>query len=182
MSGIDIDIKKSENIDLSENDILRITDNKTHILTYDQLKNFDNIDDVLGYHKSVVILYQTTRTEGHWVSLLAYDNNLEFFDPYGYGIDEELKIIEKIHLKEKSSGGIPPESPYLLYLINKSNYIIKVNTKQLQQKSSDINTCGRWVSLRIRFRDVTLRRFIELMTKNKYYNGDFFVSALTLLV
>ena len=174
MAGIDRNIIQSENIDLSGADIERITDGKCRIIAYEDLSGFLNIDQLLQPHNAVIILYQTKKNYGHWVSILKYDNNIEFFDPYGFGVDEELEIIEHLHIRN--------EKPHLTELLNSSNYNIIVNNKKLQKFAEHINTCGRWCSLRVRFKDVDLKKFTDLMTKNKCYDGDFWVSALTILI
>jgi hypothetical protein len=179
VSGIDKNISKSEQIDLSGADIERITDGKCQIMSYEDLQHIQTLDEVLGEFGSAIILYQTKEDYGHWVSLIKYDDRgiIEFFDPYGYGIDEELKIIEQLHLRHD---GIKP-TPHLTALIRQSPYKVKTNTQKLQKISSEINTCGRWCALRVRFKAASLIKFINLMTKNKHYDGDFWVSALTIL-
>ena len=174
MNGIDKNILGSENIDLSGADIERITDGKCKIMAYEDLRSISNIEELLNPHNAVIILYQTKANYGHWVSILKYDNHIEFFDPYGFGVDEELEIIDHLHLRN--------QTPHLTHLINNSNYKVIFNDKKLQKFSEHINTCGRWVSLRVRFKDVSLKKFINLMTKNKHYDGDFWVSALTILI
>jgi hypothetical protein len=177
MSGIDTKILKAEDYDLSDNDILRITDNKTKIFLYSDLEQFDNIDQILEPYGCCVILYQLEENMGHWVCLIKNNNTLEFFDPYGLSIDEELKYSE---FNLRRHRGV--KTPHLTALINKSNYKLITNTSKLQNFKEHVNTCGRWVSMRIRFKDVSLKRFIELFTKNKCYDGDWFVSAMTLLI
>ena len=174
MSGIDKNILGSENIDLSGADIERITDGKCKIIAYEELQKYNTLDELLNPYDAVIVLYQTKKNYGHWVSILKYDNYIEFFDPYGFGIDEELEIIDHLHLRN--------QTPHLTYLINESNYRVIFNDKKLQKFSEHINTCGRWCSLRVRFKDISLKKFINLMTKNKYYDGDFWVSALTILI
>jgi hypothetical protein len=178
MSGIDTKILKAEDFDLSDSDILRITDNKTKIYLYSDLEQFDNIDEILEPYGCCVILYQLEQNVGHWICLIKNKNDtLEFFDPYGLSIDEELKYSE---FNLRRHGGVV--TPHLTALIDKSNYKLITNTAKLQKFKEHVNTCGRWVSMRIRFKDVSLSKFIKLFTDNKCYNGDWFVSAMTLLV
>lgn len=178
MSGIDKDILRAEDFDLSDDDILRITDNKTKIFLYSDLEQVDNIDDILNPYGCCVILYQLEANVGHWVCLIKHKNNtLEFFDPYGMSIDEELKY-SKYNLR-RHRGVI---TPHLTALIDKSNYKLVSNDFKLQKFKEHVNTCGRWVSMRIRFKDVSLSKFIKLFTDNKCYDGDFWISAMTLLI
>lgn len=178
MSGIDTQILKSETIDLSGEDIHRITDGKSRIISYDDLQHINTIDELLGEHRAVIILYQTTKNYGHWVSLMRDGDTLEFFDPYGFEVDEELEVIERLHLRKD---GVKV-NPHLTVLINQTNLKLKVNKERLQKFSKDVNTCGRWVALRVRLREMSMEMFVAKMTKNKHYSGDFWVSALTILV
>lgn len=178
MSGIDTKILKAEDYDLSDTDILRITDNKTKIYLYSDLEKVNSINEILEPYGCCVILYQLEQNIGHWVCLIRHKNDtLEFFDPYGMSIDEELKYSE---FNLRRHRGV--KTPHLTALIDKSNYKLITNTAKLQKFKEHVNTCGRWVSMRIRFKDVSLSKFIELFTDNKCYNGDWFVSAMTLLV
>jgi hypothetical protein len=179
VKGIDGSVRFSENIELTGADIERITNGKCKIMEYGNLKNFKNLDEAFGIHNAIIILYPTTRGHGHWICLILNDNKvLEFFDPYGLKVDEELKIIKKLHLRN-GFGGL---EPHLTALINQSEYTVISNTKKLQKMHSHVNTCGRWVSLRVRFREISVSAFIDLMTKNACYDGDFWVSSLTLLL
>jgi hypothetical protein len=178
MSGIDKQIYKAEAINLSDSDILRITDNKCNILRYEELENITNIDQILQPYGAAVILYQLEEGYGHWCALIKHsETNLEFFGSYGLQIDEQLKYA-KYNLR-RHNGII---TPHLSHLIENSNYSVTSNTAKLQKFKQDVSTCGRWCSARIRFRDVPIKRFIELFTQNEHYDGDFWVSAMTLLI
>lgn len=171
-------IKNSEEIDLSGTDIMRMTDSKTSIMSYEMLKNYNSIDTVLGRYESVVILYETRRNFGHWVVLFKVsETTLEFFDSYGLSVDEEL-AFDKGYNKRIHKG---QEVPHLSHLLNESNYNVISNKKQLQSNLEDINTCGRYCVLRVILRHITLKEFNDLLINNKHYNPDFWVSALTYL-
>ena len=179
MCGIDKIIYDAEDIDLTGDDIFRITDGKCEIMKYEDLKNYDDIDSVLGHYGAVVILYQTKENFGHWVCLFKKnDTTLEFFDPYGLSVDEELEISPKFNMRLHN--GVL--TPHLSSLINKSGYRLITNKTQIQKFLKHTETCGRHVSLRIRLRNIELGKYIRLLTKNEHYDADFWVSALTILV
>ena len=172
--GIDTQIANSEQNDLSGEDLLKITEGQTKVVPYHNLNQFESIEELLKDFGSVILLYETRKDFGHYTALL-YDKNgvLEFFDSYGLKPDEELKYAE-YNLEE----GIP----YLTKLLNNYNKPIIYNQSKLQKFIRDVNTCGRWTSLRIRFRNIyNLKDFQELFSRTKHFNGDFFVSALTYL-
>lgn len=167
-------LKKAESIDLSGEDLMNICNNKVEIIPYHTLGSYDSIENLLSKHGAVILLYETKREDyGHYVALFYNNNNdLEFFDSYGMKADEELKYAD-YNLKE----GIP----FLTNLLKKYNKKVVMNTMRLQTFHNDINTCGRWTSCRIRWRDTSLREFQRLMTDNANYHGDMWVSALTFL-
>ena len=164
-------IDEIEKVDLTGEDLINICEGKVEVIPYHELVEYDSIEKLLDKYGAVILLYETKKNFGHYTALL-YDMNgdLEFFDSYGLKPDEELNYATY------------DDTPYLSNLLKKYNKKYSVNTVKLQKFVRDINTCGRWTTTRIRLREkYTLRQFQELFTKNKYYNGDFFVSALTYL-
>jgi hypothetical protein len=181
-SGIDQQIKDAENIDLSGDDIKRITNGKTRVIAYEELKNFGSIDELLNPHGAVVILYETRENFGHWVCLFWVDKEkriLEFFDPYGLDVDEELKIAPQFNMRIHH-GELVAHLTALIELCGDCK--LTYNKTRLQRFLEHVNTCGRHVSTRLRMRDIPLHRYVELMSDNEHYNPDWFVSALTLFV
>lgn len=176
--GIDKVIKDAEVFDLSGDDILNLTYNKTRIMKYEDLKIYDSLEQILSPYRACVLLYQTGDKFGHWVSLIDRGNRkLEFYDPYGLKPDEELNINNEYHLR--IHGG--QITPHLTALIKKEGWKVEYNNQRLQRFLKDVNTCGRYCALRIRYRDLSIQKFNNLLTKNKHYEPDFWVSALTLL-
>jgi hypothetical protein len=167
-------IQKSEVVDLSDTDILNITNGRCAIHTYADLERFRTIDQVLGDWNCAVILYQHEEDFGHWVTLFKVDKNtLEFFDPYGIEIDRELK--QSPFNTRRHQGKIVP---HLSHLIKQSRYRLIQNRKKLQSFKQDVNTCGRWVSLRVRWRYIALEKFVQMFS-GTHFDGDFYASALT---
>ena len=176
--GIDKDIERAENVYLSDADILRITDNKCKVLLYSDLEKYADIDSLLAPHGAVVILYQLEQNVGHWVTVMKRGSkHIEVFDPYALKIDQELQFSQ-YNLRRHNGMKVP----HLSHLLDNSPYKISYNDTQLQEFKHHVNTCGRWCALRVRFRTDSLGRFVDLFTKNECYDGDFFVSALTILV
>ena len=175
--SIDDIIKDSEKVSLSDTDILNITDHKCTILTYQDLERFNTIDEVLGTFGAVVILYQHDQNFGHWVALFRVnDTILDFFDPFGIKLDTELKFSPfNLRLHQGK------EVKHLSHLIDQSRYKLIQNTTKFQEEVSDVNTCGRWCALRVRFREISLKRFSKIFAKTDCYTPDWIVSALTLL-
>jgi hypothetical protein len=162
-------IKKLEKKSLSNTDILKFLDNKTNIVSYPDLKKIKDIDNLLEPFKCCVILYITHPNEnyGHWCCLLKRKDItkkhdvIEFFDPYGIIVDKELKWIPK-PIRQKSGQDFPYITKLLLEAINKG-YKIEYNNYRFQHKGENIRTCGRWVSLRLFYRNLTLEQFKDLI-------------------
>lgn len=172
-------ILDAEDVDLSGRDIKRMVDGKTNIMAYEQLKTYSNLEQVLSPYGSCVLLYQTTENYGHWVVLIDRGNKmLEFYDSYGLAPDEELKLDNQFHLR--IHGG--KITPHLGALIQAGGWSVKYNHEQLQEQLSDINTCGRYCVMRLIYKDLSIRKFNDLLTKNKYYHPDFWVSAMTYFI
>ena len=90
----------------------------------------------------VLIIYRSQETFGHWVGLTRSKDlrRLTYFNSYGAYIDRAIE-----HIPEEFRDQSKQNFPFLLKLLNESNYEIHWNDKQLQQMSNDIATCGRWV-------------------------------------
>lgn len=147
---------------LSNNDILNYLDNKCNFHTYKELKNFNNIDELLGKYNKCVLLYLTKENYGHYTALYKVGNTIYFFDPYGYMIDDELKFVPK-HLKKELNS----DYRYLTELLYNSGYDVEYNEYQLQKKKIGINTCGRWVILRLIYPKISINDFYKLFNEVK---------------
>lgn len=175
---MDKKILESERFDLSGSDIMRMTDGKTKIISYEQLEHINSLEELLHPYGAVIILYQTSANHGHWVVVLDKGNKqIEFYDPYGIKPDEELNIDNAYHLR--IHGG--RLTPHFSALILKGGFSVEYNKERLQRVLAHVNTCGRYCVLRVIFRSLSLKEFNKLLTGNKHYTPDFWVSALTLL-
>jgi hypothetical protein len=171
----------AEGISLSEQDLINIcSPNNVQVITYSQLININDINELFSTSDNIIILYRTTKRYGHWVSLLNYDTHIEYFDSYGTKPDYELELSYETlrHTKGETV-------PHLTSLLNDAQNIYKkkiiYNNIQLQEFHKDVNTCGRYASLRIKLRHIDLRKFQKLLTGQKY-KPDMVVTYLTYLI
>jgi hypothetical protein len=163
---------------LSDTEIDKLCNYKVNIITYPDLATYDNIDDLLEPYGNLVILYETKKGYGHWVALMKMDNNtLEFFDPYGGKPDDQLKFIPE-HFRIENN----EYHTHLIYLLLKSRYKITYNEHKLQKFLEDINTCGRWVCLRILFKNMSLKDFNKMVRSFPDFTPDELVTYLTSFV
>jgi hypothetical protein len=174
--SIDAMVKNAEAYSLSDKEILNLTDGQCKVLLYQDLENFENIDQVLEPYGATVILYQEKKSYGHYTVLIKHSNTLlEIFDSLGIGLDKELQFAD---YNKKRHGGVA--IPHLTNLIEASNYKIEANLVQLQNDSRDINTCGKYSAIRIKFREKSLKDFVKMFKSSKIMDSDMWVSALTL--
>ena len=172
MCGIEANLKKAEEIDLSGEDLHRMTGGKCNIIKYSDLKHYNSIDRALGNYGACILLYETEMNHGHWVLIFKVnDTTLEHFDAYGLTMDEELRIVSQT----TDING----QPYLSQLIDKSGYKLTENLHKLQEKKEDVNTCGRWCVGRLLLRNEPLNEFVRLFTKNHHYKPDLWITGLT---
>lgn len=174
-------IQKAEKIELNDQDLTDLTKGRCNILAYEDLENYNTIDEVLGDYKCAIILFQVrSQAEGHWTCIFTSHQNpntLIFHDPMGWPIDSELKLSKynlRIHNGE--------EVPHLSHLIEQSNYKIVSNPNQYQESSRDIQTCGKHCAVRVVFRKMSMNQYKHFITNSfQGMNPDQTVSMLTLL-
>jgi hypothetical protein len=160
---------------LSNHDVLNICNNKADFYTYPEIVKFKTLDQLLGRHKAVILLYLTKKNYGHFCALLKQNpNTISFFDSYGLMPDDELKFAP-MHFRKKNN----QYKSHLTKLMYDSGYNIDYNDHKLQSKKNDIATCGRWTGLRILFRNLTNDKFANLFT-NEYLDPDELITAITI--
>lgn len=159
-------IKKLQENPVNGNIMMKLVDYKANLMTVNDLKNYDNIDDVLGKYGAVILLYEMKKNYGHWVCLFKIsDNMLFFFDPYGLAPDEQLKFGKY-------------SKPYLSRLLEESKYGLQYNPIDLQKYCKKISTCGKFVAFRLIFRNLDNKDFLSLFLDNKHYDPDFWITTL----
>lgn len=157
-------------ISLTGGDIKQLLNNKVKIITYDQLKDYKNIESLLYPFNRVIILYVWKKSEnkrhGHWIGLHVNNkNNIEVFDSFGNFVDD---FLNKIDVKFRNENG--ENYRYLTNLLLKYKGVVEYNEKKLQ--SDRTNTCGKWVIYRFLRNDLTLEQFQKLFTKNTKKNDN----------
>lgn len=165
--SIETVIKNVVKEDLTGFNMKSLTKNKYEIVLYEDISKYKSVDDLLGKNKGVIILYQVdSKFHGHWTCLHETGNELYFFDPYGLKLDAQLKYCDYYN------------QPYLSLLVEKSFKKVNNSLFKLQKFRTNINTCGRFVSLRLRWRFLDHAKFAKLFF-TKCYSPDFWVSVIT---
>ena len=141
------------------------------IIAYHNLKNYNSIDEIFNKYNTLFLLYETKENYGHWCVLNRINNNtIEFFDPYGYKLDQELKY-SNYNLNDKGA-------PHLTDLFNNSNYKVYSNIYKFQKEKKDVNTCARHCIVRTKFIKIPIIEYKNFFGNS---NPDYFVSAMTII-
>lgn len=156
-------IKNAESISLSDSDILTSLNSRCNLLAYEDLEHYSEIESVLGEHGACVILYQTSSaTNGHWICVFKHptkQDTLIFWDSYGFPIDSELKL-SKYNLRVHNGESVP----HLTHLIEQSTYKVESNNFKYQSNRQNDNSCGRFVIVRLLFRDLDIKQFHHFLS------------------
>ena len=159
-----MDLRKIVNIfkdiPLSDGDIKELVNGRCNIIRYPDLYKYDNIDQLIEPYGACVLLYEAEPHSGHWCCLTLHDNELEFFDPYGGFPDTQLDYIHGDAYKKRSH----QDKKYLSYLLLEPSctYDLSYNEFKFQKMGNTIQDCGRWCSLRIILKHLTLKEFKQL--------------------
>ena len=131
---------------LGDNELNKILINPK-IIKYSELNNYNNIEDLLPYDESyIIILWEQVPNIGHWTALLRYKDTIEYYDSYGKPIEYPLTFTNK-----DMNNNLNQYPNLLKRLLNKAPFKIIYNNKQVQSDNLDIKTCGRHVANRIKF-------------------------------
>lgn len=168
-----------ESKSLSGDDIYKLLNGKTNIIEYPDLANYNSVEELLSPFGNVVILYLSSEDYGHWTTLFQYPNSnvIEFFDPYSMVPDGEFRYIDTQKRKE-----LKESSPLLSELLIKYDGPIEYNNYKFQRFAKNVNTCGRWVVLRLTMKDLTLEQFRNIFitdAKKFKFDRDELVTYLT---
>ena len=89
---------------MSGDELISLMNNTCDITPYSRIKEYRNVDDMLGKYKQTIILYEYEPKSGHWVVLYRNKRNkLCFYDSLGNKVDEINKDINKF----RSNVGLP---------------------------------------------------------------------------
>lgn len=166
--------KNSISYSLSDSDLMGLLDNKCKIIVYPDLykhKSLTNLFKPFGYF---ILLYEMKQNVGHWVCVIDHGELIEFFDPYGLIIDDELDYIPETFQNQSNQN-----HTYLIKLLLDQLKPIEYNHTKLQGKSPKITTCGRHTATRLLFKDIKLKDYVKLMESDPKLNPDMIVTEFT---
>jgi hypothetical protein len=166
---------------LDDREIREILDNKAKIIKYSELKNYNDIMQLLPNKKTMIILlYEWAYNTGHWTCICRDNNdNIIYYDSYGNIPDEPLNWNT-----EQINNELGQSQKYLSNLLNKTKYNVIYNPIQYQELKGNLSTCGRHVCIWLLLMDnfnFSLNdyyKFMEHMKKSLNMNYDKLVSYL----
>jgi len=144
---------------------------ETKILKYSELSQYKHIDELLPKERDFrIILVEHQNNQGHWCCILKYNKTIEWFNPYGVRPDGQKNMLGK--LRNQMLG---QEHDYMTDLMKSSKgYKLIYNKARLQKLRQGINTCGRWIILRIIcMKDLMmdLKMFIKMVRDSQEATG-----------
>lgn len=156
---------------LTDKQIKKYLGSSTEIIKYSDLNDIDDIEYLLPYHKSfVIILIEHEINKGHWIALLRYNNIIEAFNSYGNKPNkEDFVMSDEYNLKVLQQDENNLKLNYLLEKV-KNKFEIIYNNVPFQSENQKVSTCGRWLILRIimmLYFDMDLEDFVEFMEEQK---------------
>jgi hypothetical protein len=160
------------NIDL-QNFLKKTSGNKTNIITYPNLAQVNDIDDIFDKLGRCVLFFYISENFGHWCCLKKVGNVITFFDPYGIKYDGEKKWISKQNLIK-----LHEDKPLLTTLLNnsrKKGYKIHYNNYDFQDDNNHNATCGKWTSVYLEnylMNDDQFKKHVQNLMKKYNTNSD----------
>lgn len=192
---------------LSTADIFDIAKMTCNVLKYPDLKYMNNLNDLFEEsssdyrllrpqydfdHNTCILLYMSRPNFGHWCSITRKSGNarhfsereslrtayrIDFLDPYGTIIDDQLDHINQDFRDESDQN-----KAYLCKLLSNFNGDVHYNSIQLQKLDGKSSTCGRYAALFLKYNQIPVERFAELLkkaSKKSNISVDDLVTAMT---
>jgi hypothetical protein len=150
------------------------------IIKYSELKNYNDITDLLPSDKSArIILIEDKYNSGHWVALLRYGKTIEYFNSYGAKWDTDWKFVNK--MMRMILGENTNEMTRLMDKAKQEGWETIWNEKRFQKLDSKIQTCGRWCVFRIEMMKMgynlkEFQAFIKKQSKEQGVATDYLVA------
>jgi hypothetical protein len=131
------------------------------IVKYADLDQYESIYDLLPNQIDFCfILTESKYNVGHWTALIRDGSNFEYFDSYGDSPKSILDFIPK-YMNKQLGNSWSADLGKIIGSIKKSDKFL-YNKYPLQQELQDVNTCGRWVIIRV-------STFLKESMKNKQF-------------
>lgn len=140
---------KLEKTELTDADLRKVLGQGINIISYPDLAKYASLQECFGRNSIFIIFFETdSQTVGHWTMMLLNRKQraMEFWDPYGLGIDCDKKYIGVPMLKK-----LKEYSPILTDMCadaGQNGFTVTANTVDYQSWASGVADCGRHVAVR----------------------------------
>jgi hypothetical protein len=159
---------------LSDGDIKRVCEcTGLIIVKYPDLARFATWKDFMKNRAraAAVLFLVQSEVSGHWIA--AFDGpdgkSAHVWDPLGLPLDGQRAAISKA--TQARLGETKGEFARLLATAEAAGIRAVVNHKEFQEFKPSINTCGRWVALRLLHRDKTDQEFAAYVREGVSRSG-----------
>lgn len=146
-----------------------------NIIKYADLSDYSGLSEVLKDNDFIIILVESEKNSGHWVSLYRnYSNQYTYFNSYGLKYDSDLNFVSR--MANKILGN---ERNTIKTLMENDNAEIEWNRIKYQGNKSQV--CGRYcVDFIRRMREgLSLKQYQTFLKQNKQGSYDNTIIELT---
>lgn len=176
-SGFGFNVKRAEAKFFSDLDVERFVGPNVPIHKFNDLLHFRSLDEAAPYG-ACVLLFETALPganghSGHWVCFFRVNSHTwEWFDSYGIRPGSERDFVKPAIAKQLQEN-LPVIETLVANAPNNQRMIY--NQVRLQRMAKGVDTCGRWVVVRLALSHLPLKKFQEMFV----HNGDLKVTQLT---
>ena len=141
-------IKRTEGIAMSQQNITKFLSKfgiQANIVKEADMQQYQSLDDMFGSSDHIIIFVSVQGpTVGHWQVIFKDNNQLFFFDSYGFSPAKTLKMVQQDSGQTfgQSFNGLP------LLIMQSEFYKTNnafMNCVEYQEEQDNIETCGRYV-------------------------------------
>lgn len=165
---------------LSDTDIRHVLGSSIGIITYQELEDVKDLDEIFDDQGRCMLLYLISGpTSGHWVCLQRTPEGVEFFDAIGSKQGGGRPDSQLAWVPAHKRADLGEDSPRLMRLIREKGVPLVYNKVKLQDKDRAIATCGRHCCVRLLKRALLLDDYVDAITSIKNVSPDEFVTEAT---
>ena len=143
---------------LSGDEVQKAAGGGIKVLRYPDLREFKTWDEFMDCPaKAAAVLFLVeSETSGHWIAVFDAPDGPHVFDPIGIALDAERSRISHSERKQ-----LDENEPQLARLLKTTRGPAHVSRVDYQKDTGGVNTCGRWVALRIRHKHLSDTDFAD---------------------
>ena len=148
---------------LDDSDVKRVSGlPNLRVVRYPDMARFPTWDAMLGPAGAAAVLFLTeSATSGHWLAAFnGPDDTAHIFDPLGIGLDKQ-----KDELGAEKASELGQDRAEFSRLLKTTSRRPVVNHEDFQAFNPQVQTCGRWVGLRIAAKDMKDPQFKSMVEK-----------------